>query len=116
MGLRAARLLSDARLAQLAAGGDERAFEELYDRHHAALLGFCRHMLGSREEGEDALQQTFLRAHRALLTHGAPEDVRPWLFAIARNRCRTHACGAQGAADAEVDGRRARHRPGWPRR
>jgi RNA polymerase sigma factor (sigma-70 family) len=81
--------LADDTLAQLVATGDERAFEELYDRHHAALLGFCRHMLGTREEAEDALQQTFLRAHRALVTHGAPDDVRPWLFAIARNRCRS---------------------------
>ena len=63
----------DARLAALAAGGDERAFEVLYDRHHRALLGFCRHMVGTREEAEDALQQTFLRAHRALLAHGAPD-------------------------------------------
>jgi RNA polymerase sigma factor (sigma-70 family) len=89
MGLRAARLLPDARLAQLAARGDERAFEVLYDRHHRALLGFCRHMVGSPHEAEDALQQTFLRAHRALLAHGAPDDLRPWLFTIARNRCKT---------------------------
>ena len=81
--------LADDKLAQLVATGDERAFEELYDRHHGALLGFCRHMLGTREEAEDALQQTFLRAHRALVGHGAPDDVRPWLFAIARNRCRS---------------------------
>jgi len=79
--------LDDARLAALAAQGDERAFEALYDRHHRPLLGFCRHMAGSREEGEDALQQTFLRAHRALLAHGPPDEVKPWLFAIARNRC-----------------------------
>src|ERR671916_2341816 len=79
----------DARLAELAAAGDERAFEAIFDRHHAPLLAFCRHMLGSREEGEDALQQTFLRAHRALVDHGPPDDVRPWLFAISRNRCRT---------------------------
>jgi RNA polymerase sigma factor (sigma-70 family) len=89
MGLRAARLLSDSRLAQLAARGDERAFEVLYDRHHRALLGFCRHMAGSPHEAEDALQQTFLRAHRSLLAHGAPDDPRPWLFTIARNRCKT---------------------------
>ena len=93
--------LSDDRLASLAATGDERAFEELYDRHHGALLGFCRHMLGSREEGEDALQQTFLRAHRALLTHGAPVDVRPWLFAIARNRCRSIHAARKDAASPD---------------
>src|SRR5215203_5395544 len=81
--------LDDGRLAELAATGDERAFEVIYDRHHRALLGFCRHMLGSHDEGEDALQQTFLRAHRSLLSQGAPEELRPWLFAIARNRCLT---------------------------
>ncbi len=81
--------LGDDRLGTLAAAGDERAFEALYDRHHRALLGFCRHLLGSRDEAEDALQQTFLRAHRALLLHGPPDDLRPWLFTIARNRCKT---------------------------
>ncbi len=89
---RARRLLGrldDERLAQLAADGDERAFAALYDRHHGALLGFCRHMVGSREEAEDALQQCFLRAHRALRARGAPVQLRPWLFSIARNRCRT---------------------------
>jgi RNA polymerase sigma factor (sigma-70 family) len=95
--------LSDDRLAALAATGDERAFEELYDRHHGALLGFCRHMLGSREEGEDALQQTFLRAHRALLLHGAPADVRPWLFAIARNRCRSIYASRKDSVGADVE-------------
>ena len=86
--LRAGRL-DDGRLAALAATGDERAFEVVYDRHHRALLGYCRHMLGSQDEGEDALQQTFLRAHRALVSQGAPDELRPWLFAIARNRCLT---------------------------
>ncbi len=103
MGLRAARLLSDARLAQLAAGGDERAFEVLYDRHHRALLGFCRHMVGSPHEAEDALQQTFLRAHRALVTHGAPDDPRAWLFTIARNRCRTLLAARRAEAEVGED-------------
>jgi hypothetical protein len=58
--------LSDERLAVRAGAGDPRAFERLFERHHAAILGFCRHVLGSREEGEDALQQTFLRAVEAL--------------------------------------------------
>src|SRR4051812_38469039 len=95
--------LADDRLAELAASGDELAFEQLYDRHHAALLGFCRHMLGSREEGEDALQQTFLRAHGALVSRGAPDDVRPWLFAIARNRCRTIHAARKDAAIPDPD-------------
>src|SRR5687767_14397952 len=90
--------LDDGRLAELAATGDERAFEVVYDRHHLALLGFCRHMLGSQEEGEDALQQTFLRAHRSLVTQGAPDELRPWLYAIARNRCLTMLAARKAAA------------------
>jgi RNA polymerase sigma factor (sigma-70 family) len=81
--------LDDERLAALVRSGDEAAFAVLYDRHHASLLAFCRHMLGNREDGEDALQQAFVRAHRALRAGRPPDAVRPWLFAIARNRCRT---------------------------
>ena len=90
--------LDDERLATLVARGDESAFAALYDRHHAPLLAFCRHMVGNREDGEDALQQTFLRAHRALLAGRVPDTVRPWLFAIARNRCRTLLAARRDAA------------------
>jgi RNA polymerase sigma factor (sigma-70 family) len=81
--------LDDARLAALVRKGDAGAFEAIYERHHAPLLAFCRHMLGNLHDGEDVLQQTFLRAHRALRDRRAPDALRPWLFAIARNRCLT---------------------------
>ena len=55
-------------------------------------------MLGNREDGEDALQQAFLRAHRALTEGRAPDRVRPWLFAIARNRCLTLLAARRDAA------------------
>jgi RNA polymerase sigma factor (sigma-70 family) len=90
--------MDDERLAALAGAGDAAAFEALYDRHHAALLAFCRHMLGNREDGEDALQQAFVRAHRALTGGRAPDRVRPWLFAIARNRCLTLIAARREAA------------------
>jgi RNA polymerase sigma factor (sigma-70 family) len=95
--------LGDDRLAALAAAGDERGFEALYDRHHRALLGFCRHMLGTREEAEDALQQTFLRAHRALADRGAPAELRPWLYTIARNCCLTMLSARRPVADGEPE-------------
>jgi RNA polymerase sigma factor (sigma-70 family) len=81
------RLASDERLVALVRGGDEGAFEALYDRHHPAILGFCRHMLGTREEAEDAVQHTFLAAFRDLVGSDKAIELRPWLFAIARNRC-----------------------------
>src|SRR3954447_9877947 len=81
------RLASDERLVALVRDGDESAFEALYDRHHPAILGFCRHMLGTREEAEDAVQHTFMAAFRDLARHDKAVELRPWLFAIARNRC-----------------------------
>jgi RNA polymerase sigma factor (sigma-70 family) len=66
---------------------EERSFEALFKRYHAPLLSYCRHMLGDQDEAEDALQQTFIRAHRALRGGTQPRELRPWLYAIARNCC-----------------------------
>lgn len=78
---------SDQRLVARVASGDDHAFEEIFDRYGPALLSFCTHMLGSREWGEDALQLTFVAAYRALRRGGCDGALRPWLYAIARNRC-----------------------------
>jgi RNA polymerase sigma factor (sigma-70 family) len=67
--------------------GDDAAFEALYDAYHRRLLAFCQHMLGSREEGEDVLQHTFLAAYRSLRAGHEVVDLKPWLYTIARNRC-----------------------------
>jgi len=81
------RAAPDDRLVAALRRGDETAFEAIYDRHHRALLGFCRHMLGSHEEAEDALQQVFVAAHRHLSDGTAQVNLKPWLYTIARNRC-----------------------------
>ena len=81
------RTYSDERLVGLVRAGTDTAFEVLYDRHAAGVLSFCRHMLGSQDEAEEALQQTLLAAHRDLLRHDREIAFRPWLYAIARNSC-----------------------------
>jgi RNA polymerase sigma factor (sigma-70 family) len=68
-------------------GGDDTAFEALYDVYHRRLLAFCQHMLGSREEAEDVLQHTFMAAYRSLRAGYEVVDLKPWLYTIARNRC-----------------------------
>jgi RNA polymerase sigma factor (sigma-70 family) len=78
-------LASDKRLVTLVRAGEPVAFEVLYDRHARKLLSFCRHMLGSRQDGEDAVQRTFASAYRALLVDEREIELRPWLFSIARN-------------------------------
>jgi RNA polymerase sigma factor (sigma-70 family) len=80
-------LRSDDRLVELVRGGDDIAFEVLYERHVAGVLGFCRHMLGSQAEAEDAVQQAFVSAHGAMRRAGREIVFKPWLYTIARNRC-----------------------------
>src|ERR671915_712528 len=89
--LRSRRLLAlagDGRLVEQVRRGNEAAFEVIFERHVPAILAFCRHMLGTREEAEDAVQHTFAAAYRDL-QRGRDRDIalKPWLFAIARNRC-----------------------------
>lgn len=81
--------LSDERLGTEIERGNDTAFAVIYDRHHRGLLALCRHMLRSREDGEDALQQTLASAFRALQSGRQPAQVKPWLYVIARNRCLT---------------------------
>src|SRR3954447_2555168 len=77
----------DERLVALVRAGQPAAFEELYDRYTPGLLAYCRHLLGTLDEAEDAVQHTFLAAHRALLADDRDIHLKAWLFAIARNRC-----------------------------
>jgi RNA polymerase sigma-70 factor (ECF subfamily) len=58
-------------------------FRRLVEPHRAALHAHCYRMLGSVQDAEDALQETLLRAWRALPRFGG----RPWLYRIATNVC-----------------------------
>lgn len=61
--------------------------EELYGRHRRLVSGLCNALLRDRSEAEDAAQQTFLAAHRALLNGSVPREPAAWLATIARNEC-----------------------------
>jgi RNA polymerase sigma factor (sigma-70 family) len=80
-------LASDELLVRRVRAGSETAFALLYERHHRKLLSFCRHMLGSREEAEDAVQQAFVNAFQDMLRDEKELHFRPWLYRIARNIC-----------------------------
>src|SRR5215208_535045 len=83
------RLQGDERLVALIRDGHDRAFEVLFDRYHARLLSFCRHMVGN-QDAEDVLQDVFVAAHTAMRADERPINARPWLYRIARNRCLNH--------------------------
>lgn len=69
--------------------------ELLYRRHAPRVLRYCGRYLRRSAEAEDALQQTFLQAHRALRRGVEPVSEATWLLTIARNVCLTHLDAAQ---------------------
>ena len=84
------RELSDARevgLIRAVAGGDQKAFAELYDAYSSILFGLLLRILHSRPEAEDVLQEVFLQVWQQASNFNA-ERGRPftWLVTLARSR------------------------------
>jgi DNA-directed RNA polymerase specialized sigma24 family protein len=70
-----------------ARAGDEPAFAVLVERHRRELHVHCYRMLGSFEEAEDLVQETFLRAWRKRESFEGGSWFRAWLYRIATNAC-----------------------------
>ena len=80
-------LARDRELVERCQAGDEHAFAELYDRYHRRLLRFCMRRLHSYDDAEEAVQESFTRAWRALPAFGGERRFYPWLTVIAANVC-----------------------------
>jgi RNA polymerase sigma factor (sigma-70 family) len=97
------RIQSDERLVALTRRGNQAAYEALVARYQSRLLAFCRHMLGSREDAEDVLQEVFAAAFNAMIADERPLNVRPWLYRIARNRSLNHLRRVQAIGVDSMD-------------
>jgi RNA polymerase sigma factor (sigma-70 family) len=109
--LRVLRGLGDEELTQLVATGNEPAFAVIYDRYMPALLRYCRRILGSADDAEDAAQAAMVQAMRGL-GRRPPRHLRPWLYRIAHNEAislaRKHGRSSEsplddGQADTATD-------------
>jgi RNA polymerase sigma-70 factor (ECF subfamily) len=80
---------SDAELVQRVLGGDAGAYGGLMARYRDRLARYAVHMLGNREDAEEVLQDTFVRAYRSLGRCNDPARFGAWLYGILVNRCRT---------------------------
>lgn len=76
-----------SRLLEGVAGGDVRAFEQLYDQHSPILYGLLLRMLGSAEDAQEVLQETFVQIwNRAAKYDQTRGSELAWLISIARSR------------------------------
>jgi RNA polymerase sigma-70 factor, ECF subfamily len=81
--------LTDAALVRRVLDGDVEAYGLLVTRYRDRYARFAVRMLGSREDAEEALQDSFVRAYRSLARCDDHGRFGSWLFRILVNRCRT---------------------------
>lgn len=79
----------DTSLVIRAKHGDEQAFINVVEHYYPRCLRFARNMLGSEQDAEEAVQDTFVRVHDSFSRFREDARFDPWLFRILANRCRT---------------------------
>ena len=94
--------MTDATVLARAVAGDRDAFAELVTEYYPSCLRVATRMLRNTADAEDAVQDTFLRALRALPRFRPEVPFRAWLFRILLNQCATH-----GRRHSRQDRRRA---------
>jgi len=77
----------DAQLARRVGAGDSAAFAVLDERHRSALTRYAGSLLRrSQHDAEDVVQDVLIRAHQTLRGGDLPDELRPWLYRLTRNR------------------------------
>ena len=83
-------LRPDHEVVRAVLDGDTESFATLMHRYGDSCTRFAIRMLGSRADADDALQNAFIRAFRALSSCRDPRRFRSWLMQIVANECRSH--------------------------
>jgi RNA polymerase sigma-70 factor (ECF subfamily) len=79
--------MDESELAEHAVRGDREAFGELVRCHQTGVFNVAYRLLGERRDAEDAAQEAFLRAFRAIRRLDPARPAGPWLKKIAVNVC-----------------------------
>lgn len=66
-------------------GGDEMAFERLYEELSGPVTAFLRSLTRNAARADDLLQETFFHVHRARQTYDPNRSAKAWVYAIAHN-------------------------------
>jgi RNA polymerase sigma-70 factor (ECF subfamily) len=81
------QVTEDGAALAAARAGDEAAFSGFTERYRSALRAHAYRMLGSFDDAEDMVQETFLRAWRRRETFEGRSSLRAWLYGISTNAC-----------------------------
>jgi RNA polymerase sigma-70 factor (ECF subfamily) len=84
--------------------GDVEAFGTLVDRYQDEFAGFATQMTGSGDEAADIIQESLVRAYKALRRCRDPANFKGWLFRIVSNQCKTHLARRQRRRDGGGEG------------
>jgi RNA polymerase sigma-70 factor, ECF subfamily len=80
-------MIAEHELLQQAKTGDQEAFAALHAALEPPVYRYVRRLIGDGQECEDVLQETFLSLYQNMERIVPLENVRPYVFRIARNRC-----------------------------
>jgi RNA polymerase sigma-70 factor (ECF subfamily) len=73
-------------LSQVRAGGSD-AWGELCRQYAPAIFRFCRRVLPTREDSEDATTEIFMKVRQKLGTYDSSRPFTAWLYKVASNHC-----------------------------
>lgn len=105
----------DLELAAACQAGEMRGYERLYALHGKRMKSIARNLLGSTTDAEDAVQETFLKVQRSIVTFRGQSSFVTWTFRILINTCydvrrsrmRKKEIASEGTDDAPMPEQRA---------
>ena len=78
---------TDAELVEECKRGNLRAYERLYELHSARMKSLAFHLVGSRADAEDTVQEAFLKVYKAVRGFEGQSSLSTWIYRILINCC-----------------------------
>jgi RNA polymerase sigma-70 factor (ECF subfamily) len=105
---------ADETLVERCRRGELGAFEEMYNQHASRLYSLAHRMLGNAADAEDAVQDTFLAAHKRLDGFRGEAALGTWLYRLAVNQCLDRMRSRAGREAQATDSMDEPERPWQP--
>ena len=94
---------TDHELVAAVRRGEDRAFEQLYERYRTRIWSYVGGILHDADRAEDVSQEVFISVLRRLRDTERPIAFKPWVYQIARNACIDEFRRAQRSHEVPFD-------------